>query len=50
MTRPDSRRARQLPAAEPPRRAWIVLGVAAAGVGIAGYLTWLKLSGVRAVL
>ncbi len=50
MPRPDSRRARQLAAAEPPRRAWVVLGVAAAGMGIAGYLTWLKLSGVRAAL
>lgn len=50
MAKPDRRRARQLPVAEPPPRPWTVLALTAAGMGIAGYLTWLKLTGVRAAL
>ncbi len=32
-------------AALPPRPAWVLVGLAAAGVALAGYLTWTKLTG-----
>jgi uncharacterized membrane protein len=35
---------------EPARPDWIVVALAVAGLLVAGYLTWLKLTGVRAAL
>lgn len=48
MPRPDRKRKPEPDSSRAPRPDWLVTGLSLVGMGVAGYLTWLKLTGAGA--